>query len=254
MRRPQTAIDGNDMGRHNALVSSTVPARPIVKVRGRSFIALALTPETPIADWLTGLDQQIARAPGFFAGKPVVLDLSLTQLHGPGLRAFVSELRERGIRVLGVEGIEAELLGEHLDDLPPILTGGRPGGVVDTPDAAANRVSREFEPNSLLVRKPVRSGQSIQFLRGDVTVIGSVASGAEIVAGGSIHVYGTLRGRAFAGISGDTGARIFCNRLEAELLAINGSYATSDGLGPELRGRGVQAWFDGHNIALAAIG
>ena len=74
----------------------------------------------------------------------------------------------------------------------------------------------------------MRSGQSIVFIEGDVTVLGSVGSGAEIVAGGSIHVYGTLRGRAMAGATGNARARIFCHRIEAELLAIDGYYKTAD--------------------------
>ena len=74
---------------------------------------------------------------------------------------------------------------------------------------------------SLFVEKPVRSGQSVVFTDGDVTVIGSVGSGAEVIAGGSIHVYGTLRGRAIAGVTGDECARIFCRRAEAEFLAID---------------------------------
>jgi septum site-determining protein MinC len=69
---------------------------------------------------------------------------------------------------------------------------------------------------------PIRSGQSIIFPHGDVTILGSVASGAEVVAGGSIHVYGALRGRALAGSTGDMRARIFCSRNEAELMSIDG--------------------------------
>lgn len=237
----------------------------MIRVRGRSFIALALAPEPPVADWLAELDGQITRAPSFFAGKPVVLDLTAAPLHGPGVRAFVGELRQRGIRVLGLEGIENDALGEHAAELPPILTGGRPGGAVESPMEVHARTEREQErerelqaardePASLLLNHPVRSGQSIHFLRGDVTIVGSVSSGAEIVAGGSIHVYGTLRGRAFAGISGDSSARIFCQKLDAELLAITGAYATSDSMSRELRNKPVQAWFDGQNIALATIG
>jgi septum site-determining protein MinC len=108
-------------------------------------------------------------------------------------------------------------------------------------------------PVSLVVSESVRSGQSVVFREGDVTVIGSVSSGAEIIAGGSIHIYGTLRGRAFAGASGDPGARIFCRSLEAELLAINGLYRVADRLEQGLRGRPVQAWLEGKAIAMAPL-
>ena len=82
-----------------------------------------------------------------------------------------------------------------------------------------------------MIEQPVRSGQSVVFEKGDVTIVGSVASGAEVMAGGSIHVYGTLRGRAVAGSRGNRRARIFCRRLEAELLAIDGLYRTADDAG-----------------------
>jgi septum site-determining protein MinC len=100
----------------------------------------------------------------------------------------------------------------------------------------------QLRPASLLLDSPVRSGQSVVFRAGDVTVLGSVASGAEIVAGGSIHVYGTLRGRALAGSTGNPRARIFCRKIEAELLAIDGIYRTTEDLEPTLRSRAIQAW------------
>ena len=99
----------------------------------------------------------------------------------------------------------------------------------------------------------MRSGQSIIFHEGDVTVLGSVGSGAEIVASGSIHVYGTLRGRAMAGAGGNPRARIFCNRIEAELLAIDGYYTTADLIDQGLRGRPVQAWLNGSAMEITAL-
>jgi septum site-determining protein MinC len=87
-----------------------------------------------------------------------------------------------------------------------------------------------------------------------VTVIGSVASGAEIVAGGSIHIYGTLRGRAMAGTTGNTSARIFCRKLEAELIAIDGFYKTAEDMEPDLRGRAVQIWLEGGTVRTGTLG
>jgi septum site-determining protein MinC len=91
------------------------------------------------------------------------------------------------------------------------------------------------------------------FPDGDVTVLGSVGSGAEIIAGGSIHIYGTLRGRAMAGMSGNRQARIFCSRIEAELLAIDGFYRTAEDLDATLEGRVVQAWLNGEVLMVAAM-
>ena len=108
-------------------------------------------------------------------------------------------------------------------------------------------------PSSLLLDSPVRSGQSVVFPDGDVTVLGSVGSGAEIVAGGSIHVYGTLRGRAMAGVNGNPAARIYCQKIEAELLAIDGFYQTAEELDPALRNRPAQAWLDGNVMRITPL-
>ena len=99
----------------------------------------------------------------------------------------------------------------------------------------------------------MRSGQTVYFPDGDVIVLGAVSSGAEVVAGGSIHVYGALRGRAMAGANGDTRARIFCRKIEAELLAIAGFYRTADELEADLRGRAVQAWLGGDTMLIEAL-
>ena len=108
----------------------------------------------------------------------------------------------------------------------------------------------------LIIDNSVRSGQVIDYPDGDVTVVGSVSSGAEIVAGGSIHVYGTLRGRALAGTAGDPSARIFCRRFQPELLAINGCYRLADNFTAEqadLRDRPVQARLEGTKMRLMPL-
>ena len=86
-----------------------------------------------------------------------------------------------------------------------------------------------------------------------MTVVGSIASGADVVAGGSIHIYGTLRGRAFAGAHGEAQARIFCRRLEAELLAVGEVYLTADQIETNVRGRSVQAWLEHESIRIAPL-
>jgi septum site-determining protein MinC len=91
------------------------------------------------------------------------------------------------------------------------------------------------------------------YIDGDVTILGSVGSGAEIIAGGSIHVYGTLRGQAMAGATGNPRARIFCHRFEAELLAIGAYYKTADEIEESLRRGPAQAWLDGKTLRISAI-
>jgi septum site-determining protein MinC len=231
-------------------VSSVAQQRSPMRFRGRSYMAFALTPEPPIIDWLSELDAWIRSSAGFFVGRPVVLDLAAVTLTTPAISHLIDELASRSIRIMGIEGIDAEKLGAGL---PPLLKGGRAATVeaVEAPKQAAAPVRKE--PSSLLLETPVRSGQSVFFPDGDVTVLGSVGSGAEIIAGGSIHVYGTLRGRAMAGMSGNRQARIFCTKIEAELLAIDGFYRTAEDLDASLQGRIVQAWLNGEVLMVAAM-
>jgi septum site-determining protein MinC len=224
------------------------PTRQLVRLRGRSYLAFVFSPAVPIVEWLEDIEATLARSPGFFIGKPVVLDLSSVDLSGSAIAHLVMSLEKRNIRVLGIEGCEAARLTANM---PPLLSGGR-----NAPVQQVEPEKPELRPpsNSLLLDSPVRSGQSVVFPDGDVTVVGSVGSGAEIVAGGSIHVYGTLRGRAMAGVNGNASARIYCHRMEAELLAIDGYYQTAEEIPDALRDRPVQALLDGNVMRIAPLG
>jgi len=127
----------------------------------------------------------------------------------------MAELDSRAIRIIGIEGADASILDKSL---PPLLTGGRTAGSVEAIDAISSRPATP-EPSykdaspapalapapvaSLMIETPVRSGQTIMNPDGDVIILGSVASGAEVISSGSIHVYGALRGRALAGAYGN---------------------------------------------------
>jgi len=226
-----------------------------MRFKARSFMAFALAPEEQIADWLLELDNWIRNSAGFFVGRPVVLDLAGVELDRAGIAQLVAELERRDIRIMGIEGADAALLGPGL---PPLLKGGRPASddVLDAPPPPQRKLPfapvPEVQPTALLLNDPVRSGQTIEFLNGDVTVIGSIASGAEVVAGGSIHVYGAIRGRAMAGCDGNKHARIFCSKAEPELLAIDGYFLTAEHIDPSLHGRAIQAWLEGTMMRIAA--
>lgn len=234
-------------------VLSTVRQRGAMPLRGRSYMAFALTPEPPIADWLEELDAWLRGSSGFFAGRPVVLDLSAVTLTSSAISHLISELGTRGVRIMGLEGVGPEKLGPSL---PPLVSGGRPApveAVSARSEPAPPPPAPERAPASLVVESAIRSGQAIFHPDGDVTVLGSVGSGAEVMAGGSIHIYGTLRGRAMAGTSGNRQARIFCRHLEAELLAIDGYYRTAEDLDAELRTKPVQAWLADETLFIAQI-
>ncbi|HEU0147552.1 MAG TPA: septum site-determining protein MinC [Bradyrhizobium sp.] len=217
--------------------------RQLIRLRGRSYVAFVFTPIVPIAGWLSDLDATLAGSPGFFAGKPVVLDLSALDLSPLAITHLIKSIEARNIRILGLEGVE---LGRLSIGMPPLLTGGRHCAVQEAePEKPALQPA-----TSLLLDSPVRSGQSIVFPDGDVTVLGAVSSGAEIVAGGSIHVYGALRGRAMAGVNGNSLARIYCQKIEAELIAIDGYYHTAEQIDAALRGKPAQARLDGNAMRI----
>src|SRR6202171_199360 len=215
--------------------ASAAPTRQLVRMRGRSYVAFVFCPTVPIVGWLEEIDATLARSPGFFVGKPVVLDLSAVDLSQSAIAHLVTSLEQRNIRVLGIEGVDASHLTTNM---PPLLTGGRHCVLTQIepqkPDAKP-------KPTSLLLESPVRSGQSVIFTEGDVTVLGSVSSGAEIVAGGSSHIYGTLRGRAMAGVNGNPAARVYWQRIDGELLAIDGYYQTAEQIDPTVRNGPAQA-------------
>jgi len=238
------------------VVSSLIIQRQSLKFRARTYMAFVFTPRAPIADWLMELDATLERSKSFFAGHAVALDLSEVRLSPNGIAHLIANLAERNIRVLGIEGIElADAAG-----LPPVLRSGRGAPELPAPEPAAVPVPAaegapraKQAPASLLIEEPVRSGQSIAFIDGDVTILGSVGSGAEILAGGSIHVYGTLRGQAMAGVTGNRRARIFCHRFEAELLAIGAYYKTADEIEASVRNGPAQAWLDGNTLKISTM-
>ena len=251
--------------------------RPFIRLRGRSIMALVLTPEPPLPDWLAALDAQIERAPNFFDGRPVIVDVGTLPRETADVADLMHEIAARGIHIIGTEGAHPSWQGLEAWGRP-LPGAGKPGRPVEiteqgtqampAPPAAAPQPApmaapppeppppsppAQAEPPSLLIDHSVRSGQSISFEHGDITILGSVASGAEVVAGGSIHVYGALRGRAIAGLSGHPGARIFCSRLHAELVAIDGVYQTAEDMPPERIGAPSCAWLDRDLMRITAI-
>ncbi|MFO1151100.1 MAG: septum site-determining protein MinC [Alsobacter sp.] len=235
-----------------------------IRFRGRNFLALVVAPDPPLGTWLVDLDDWLSRAPAFFKGRPVVLDLSAMHMDRSQIPTIVTELGRRGIKVMGVDGADVEWLGIGV---PPDLVGGKGDPAPDfqlatqpqysTQDAA--QVPRqvvaapEGAPSSLVVDEALRSGRSVYFPTGDVTIIGAVQSGAEVIAGGTITVHGALRGRAIAGVAGNAKARIFCRRFEAELLAIDGIYRASESVDPALWTKPVQARLDGESLKVEAM-
>src|SRR5579862_4458006 len=203
------------------------------------------------AAFLHELAQQIGRSPRFFQNAPVVLDLKGAEgFAAPEVFAEARRrLREFTLALVGVQNAEpAQLEAATRAGLssfaPTAAQGRRPlRGEASAPAAAAEPPPEPPPPTraaARLVTQPVRSGTQIYARGTDLVVTAPVSPGAELVADGNIHVYGALRGRAMAGASGDTEARIFCSRLEAELVSIAGRYLVSEQLPAEQQGLPVQ--------------
>ena len=120
------------------------------------------------------------------------------------------------------------------------------------PAKSAAAPAAAAEPGMVLTA-PIRSGQQIYAEQRDLTILNTVGAGAEVIADGSIHVYGALRGRALAGARDNDKARIFCREFHAELVAIAGHYKVMEDLPVELRGKAVQIWLDNEQIHIAAL-
>src|SRR5262245_50146262 len=150
-------------------VNETSTARPSFKFRGGSFHALVIKPEIPIDAWLAEVDVLLARSPGFFAGKSVVIDVSGLSLTKETFLGLLDELSRRDMRILGVEGATPA----DVDGRVPSLVRGQTvkSEVAGAPTVQSHTPARV---SSLLIDAPVRSGQAIVHPDGDVTVVGSV--------------------------------------------------------------------------------
>jgi septum site-determining protein MinC len=214
---------------------------------------------------------RVQRAPNLFARAAVVLDfggLSRTP-DAATAQALVDALRGAGVLpvALAYGTSEIERLSEQLG-LPLLAkfraqyerTGEAPAEPAAPPRREPEPV-REATPApaatasqpGLVQAAPIRSGQQVYADGRDLTVLSAVGAGAEVIADGSIHIYGALRGRALAGAQGFEQARIFCREFHAELVAIAGHYTVSEDIPAELLGKPVQVWLDGDRLRIEAL-
>lgn len=185
----------------------------------------------------------IRQAPKFFENAPIVIDIqalvSSDELEFP---ALLTLLREHSLIPVGVRGgNEAQQQNAKNAGLALLSISSKteePQLAQRQPRRESSKESEKPTPkkidqstaNNLIITKPVRSGQQIYARGGDLIVVGTVSNGAELLADGSIHVYGALRGRALAGVNGNTSARIFCQSMDADLVSIAGRYIVNETL------------------------
>lgn len=176
------------------------------------------------------LVEKVRLAPEFFKDSPVVCDVQKLNEQGETINVgtLIALLRRCGLLPIGLRGGNELQNRQAQAAFVPIYTA--PCQEQDAPKPAPSHQYNVNEiPATTLVTQPVRSGQRI-YAEGDLVVIAQVSAGAEILAEGHIHVYGSLRGRALAGVLGNNAARIFCLDMQAELISIAGNYKLSDDL------------------------
>lgn len=223
-----------------------------------------------LAELRAQLQAHLARAPEFLAGAPIALNLTALGETVPDFTGLLAMLRELGLSVAGLHGgtaaqreaATAAGLGLFPEAKP------RPAKVVEPEPVEPEPVVPAAvepppppppppEPQSrptLVIDKPVRAGQRIHAEGGNLVVLAIVNAGAELIADGDIHVYAPLRGRALAGARGDTGASIFVQSLEAELVSIAGLFQLfEDGIPAEVRGKPARISLDGERIVLRPL-
>lgn len=197
------------------------------------------------------LREKIAQAPDFFRNAPMAVDLHemIEAEVALDFTALIRSMRNCGLVPVGLQGggelhIEAaRAVGfPVLPDSPRYFQQNQPKPPETQAEPATAEPSAAVSPEpvtSKVVETPIRSGQRVHS-SGDLIVLAQVSAGAEIMSDGNIHVYGTLRGRAMAGVQGNPDCRIFCQDLQAELIAIAGHYKVAENIEDSMRGVPVQ--------------
>ncbi|MGR9108522.1 MAG: septum site-determining protein MinC [Gammaproteobacteria bacterium] len=212
------------------------------------------------------LSEKVRQAPEMFRNAPLAIDLAaLPEAISP--RDFGKLIRgfdELGIRAIGIRGGSREQQESARTAGLAVLAESRipvkvpdPAEFEETPcEASALPSSSAAEARrsvATLITRPIRSGQRVYAANGDLIILATVSAGAEIIADGNIHVYGSLRGRALAGVQGDLDTRIFCSDLQAELVSIAGQYQISEGIDETLRGKPVQIYLSGDALLIEKL-
>lgn len=197
------------------------------------------------------LAQKVKQAPGFFLNAPVVIDLEALRDSSRlvDFAALTSLLRQQGMIPVAVRNGSTEMQAAAAMVGLPALSEARSAGTVKKPE----KVESAPASRNKLVNQPVRSGQQIYVPEGDLIILGAVSAGAEVLADGNIHVYGPLRGRALAGVRGDTEVRIFCQSLEAELVSIAGHYWVIEQLDEDKCGKAVQIYLSEDRLVVKPL-
>jgi len=238
--------------------------KPAFDLKSTSWTLPALRLQTAdVAELAAALEQRFGASPGLFDGDPVVIDLTpLRDADAPiDFAPLLDRLRVHRLWPVAVQGgssaqteaARAAGLVEALDAAPP----AEPAPALSEPVAVEHPSPAPAGPGrtTLVVDKPLRSGQRVYARGGDLVLLAMVSFGAEVIADGHIHVYAPLRGRAMAGARGDGSARIFSTCMEPQLVSVAGMYRTTENpLPPEVLGQAAQVRLEGERLLIERLG
>ena len=229
-------------------------SRTALEIKGRMLSITRVRVLDPDSAAIQAHLEQLARQmPQAVKGMAVVIDSEFDT----DLPALLEAMRGVGIQPLGVSDGPLAAAARGLGLAVVSKDSGKAGAAVSEParaappQAAAQPAAVPRRP-ARIISEPVRSGQQIYAEHGDLVLLNTVSPGAEVIADGCVHVYGKLSGRAIAGARGDESARIFCRKMEAELVAIAGIYAVSEQMKESPRGAAAMAYLEQGRLKIEA--
>ena len=227
-----------------------------IKLRGGTFTLLVVqVVDLRDPSFFSQLAEKIAQAPTFFQHAPVVLDLQGLSGDGPfHFGELVDGLRQNQLTPVGVQNGTEEQNQAAVEAGLSVFPVWRSAPSEDNREEDAPRPEQKATSSrSTVVTRPIRSGKEVYARGGDLVVMNTVSTGAELLADGHVHVYGRLRGRAHAGVAGDQTARIFCQSLDAELVSVAGHWRVREDIDEDLIGRAVQIFLDGEQLMIEPL-
>ncbi len=210
-----------------------------------------------LGDFTQQLKDKIKEAPSFFNQSPIIISLehidkSTTKLN---LSELLSTCRQCGFQPMAFKCTDERFLNDIKQTGLALLSKNASRATAKDPSTPVYSAAKEtiIQRKSKVIFLPIRSGQQVYAKDTDLIILSHVSQGAEILADGHIHVYGTLRGRAIAGANGDDAARIFCSKMEAELISIAGNFMLNDTLREKAWQQPAQAYLDEQILHVEAV-
>ncbi len=203
------------------------------------------------------LSAKVAQAPGFFENLPVVVGLEKYTAPTLDFQRLLEICKAHSVKAIGVRGASLEIQEQaRAFDLGILAKQKEKSATYDNDKSPAATIAetpavpeaQTIVQASKVIQHPIRSGQQVYAADGDLIILASVSAGAEILADGNIHVYGTLRGRALAGVKGNSSARIFCHRMAAELVSVAGQYKISEDIPSSSIGKPCQVYLEDESL------